>query len=237
MAKDVFVARDLSLENCVLCGANRLAFYHRDARREYWRCGVCELVQVPRSWHLDPAAEKAHYDLHENHADDPGYRRFLARTFNPVVAKLGAGAEGLDFGCGPGPTLSLMFREAGFSCVEYDLFYAPDDSVLQRQYDFITATEVVEHLSMPGPVLNRLWCLLRPGGVLALMTKRVLSVDKFATWHYRADPTHIVFFHQHTFEWLARHWGAEAVFPESDVVLFQCIQDRQQSGADRLDSE
>jgi|SRR5690625_460324 len=221
------MARDPSAENCVLCGANGLAFYHRDARREYWHCSTCELVQVPRSWHLEPGAEKAHYDLHQNDAADPGYRQFLSRTFNPVVARLNAGAEGLDFGCGPGPTLSLMFREAGFFCAEYDLFYAPDAGVLQRPYDFITATEVVEHLSMPGQVLNRLWQLLRPGGVLALMTKRVLSVEKFATWHYRNDPTHIAFFHQHTFEWLARRWGAELVFPESDVVLFQGIHSRQ----------
>lgn len=208
---------------CVLCGNARLAFYHRDARREYWRCATCELVQVPPRWHLDPDTEKAHYDLHENASDDPAYRRFLSRTFNPVLARLKPGAEGLDFGCGPGPTLSLMFREAGFPCENYDIFYAPEDSVLQRSYDFITATEVVEHLSAPGDVLNRLWRLLRPDALLAIMTKRVLSAEKFATWHYRVDPTHIVFFHRHTFEWLAQQWGAEVTFPASDVVLLRKV--------------
>lgn len=206
---------------CVLCNDTGLTFYHRDARREYWHCGTCELVQVPSCWHLDPDAEKAHYDLHENSAGDPAYRLFLSRTFNPVLAELKPGAEGLDFGCGPGPTLSLMFREAGFQCADYDIFFAPDDAVLQQSYDFITTTEVVEHLAAPGAVLRRLWGLLRPGGIIAVMTKRVLDVEHFSAWHYRADPTHIVFFHRHTFEWLAQEWRAEVAFPANDVVLLR----------------
>lgn len=209
------------MSDCVLCGASGLAFYHRDSQREYWRCSVCELVQVPPAWHLSAAAEKAHYDLHENTPGDPAYRTFLSRTFDPVVARLQPGAAGLDFGCGPGPALPAMFREAGFHCAEYDLFYAPDEEVLQRRYDFITATEVVEHLAAPGEVLNRLWQQLRPHGLLALMTKRVLDVERFAGWHYRVDPTHIVFFHQRTFEWLAGQWEASVIFPANDVVLLQ----------------
>lgn len=205
--------------HCVLCHCEGLEAYSRDRRREYWRCPVCDLVQVPATWHLDPVEEKAHYDLHENDPGDAGYRRFLSRALDPVLERLESGAEGLDFGCGPGPVLSLMFREQGFDCREYDIFYAPDETLLQRQYDFITATEVVEHLAAPGEVLNRLWGLLRPRGVLAIMTKRVLDADRFANWHYRNDPTHIVFFHRRTFEWLARQWRAGLEFPGSDVAL------------------
>jgi len=49
---------------------------------------------------------------------DPRYRRFLARLAEPLIAHLPKGARGLDFGCGPGPTLSLMLREAGFACAD-----------------------------------------------------------------------------------------------------------------------
>jgi cyclopropane fatty-acyl-phospholipid synthase-like methyltransferase len=39
---------------------------------------------------------------------------FLSQVFNPVMVHLKKGAKGLDFGCGPGPTLSLMFEKQGY---------------------------------------------------------------------------------------------------------------------------
>ncbi|WP_340638660.1 class I SAM-dependent methyltransferase [Vreelandella lionensis] len=98
-----------------------------------------------------------------------------------------------------------MFEEAGFDIDVYDIFYAPHDAHLNRQYDFITATEVVEHLAAPGEVLNQRVAQLLPGGYLGLMTKRVTSQEAFARWHYINDPTHVCFFSEATFRW----WAAE----------------------------
>lgn len=92
------------------------------------------------------------------------------------------------------------------------------------KYHFITATEVVEHLADPGTDLRRLWSLLRPGGLLVLMTKRVLTVDAFRHWHYKNDRTHISFFHEETFRFLAKHWlegGAELDIVGKDVVTLR----------------
>lgn len=91
----------------------------------------------------------------------------------------------MDFGCGLGPTLSKMFEEAGFSVNIYDVFYAEDKTVLEQQYHFISATEVVEHLFEPGKVLKQLWQQLLPGGTLGLMTKLVIDPQAFAGWHYK----------------------------------------------------
>jgi len=33
--------------------------------------------------------------------------------------------HGLDYGCGPGPTLSVMLREKGFKMADYDPFFKP----------------------------------------------------------------------------------------------------------------
>jgi 2-polyprenyl-3-methyl-5-hydroxy-6-metoxy-1,4-benzoquinol methylase len=66
-----------------------------------------------------------------------------------------------------------MLAEAGFEMSLYDPQFAPDRSVLTREGDFITATEVLEHLHRPAAELERLWSLLRPGGWLAVMTRRV----------------------------------------------------------------
>ena len=156
----------MSKDRCPLCASTKTSLFHVDRHRAYFVCDACTLVFVPPTFFLSPAEEKAEYDLHENSPDDAGYRRFLSRTCEPVVARLSPASEGLDFGCGPGPTLSVMFEEAGHTVALYDPFYANDPSVFERQYDFITATEVVEHLHRPRAELDRLWSSLQPGGVL-----------------------------------------------------------------------
>jgi hypothetical protein len=206
---------------CPLCASTETQHFHRDARRDYHRCERCRLVFVPPAQRLTPQAEKAVYDQHENTPDDPGYRRFLSRLFDPLRERLTPGARGLDFGAGPGPTLSVMFAEAGHPMAIYDPFYAPDTAVLDARYDFITATEVVEHLFDPGRELERLAGLLPPGGWLGLMTKRVTSREAFARWHYILDPTHVAFFSETSFRWLADELGMSVEFPAADVALLQ----------------
>jgi 2-polyprenyl-3-methyl-5-hydroxy-6-metoxy-1,4-benzoquinol methylase len=168
---------------------------------------------------LSAAAEKAEYDKHQNSPHDTGYRRFLGRLFTPLMAKLAPNARGLDFGSGPGPTLSVMFEEQGYPMAIFDPFYAPDASVLTQTYDFITATEVVEHLSQPGQVLTQLSAQLEPEGYLGLMTKRITSAEAFARWHYISDPTHISFFSEETFRWWAQKNSLGVEFPGPDAVI------------------
>ncbi len=204
---------------CRLCTKAGAELFCRDGRRHYYRCKQCLLVFVPPMQLLSAVAEKAEYDLHQNDPDDPGYRRFLGRLFEPLQARLPPSSHGLDFGCGPASALPVMLAEAGHSVALYDRFYAPDRAVLQRRYDFITATEVVEHLHRPGAELRQLWALLRPGGVLALMTKLVVDGEAFARWHYKNDPTHVVFFSRETFAWLAAEWRAELEIIGQDVIL------------------
>ncbi len=207
--------------DCPLCAATGAGPWHRDQRREYLRCESCRLVFVPPDYHLDPAAERAEYELHENEPADPGYRRFLGRLADPLAGRLAPGARGLDFGCGPGPALAAMLGEAGFEVALYDPFFFPDRTVLSGSYDFITATEVVEHLRRPGEELEALWELLRPGGYLGVMTKLVLDHDAFARWHYKNDLTHVAFFSRETWGWWAECHEADLEFPGADVIVLR----------------
>ena len=208
-------------ERCPLCGADGASLFHRDARREYFRCSVCSLVFVPGRGQVSAADEKRHYDQHENDPADLRYRAFLSRLSAPLVPRLRPGDSGLDFGCGPGPTLSVMLAEVGFSMALYDPIYAPDPAVFSATYDFITASEVIEHFREPGFELERLRQLIRPGGWLALMTKRVLNAEAFAKWHYITDPTHVSFFSDETFRWIAGQWNAKLELVGPDVALLQ----------------
>ncbi|MEA3334433.1 MAG: class I SAM-dependent methyltransferase [Chloroflexota bacterium] len=216
LVADVVFAR-----TCPLCSSDSAELYHNDRWRPYYRCNTCSLVFVPPAFHLSAEKEKAQYNLHENSPDDPGYRRFLSRLFLPMQERLPAGSHGLDFGSGPGPALPLMFEEAGHLVSTYDPFFADDPRLLQQHYDFITASEVVEHLSHPGEVLEQLWQCVRPGGTLGIMTKLVIDREAFASWHYIRDLTHISFFSLDTLQWLAEKWHATIEVVDRDVILFQ----------------
>ncbi len=208
-------------QDCPLCGHSAAQPYHTDKYRPYYQCAECALVFVPAEFHLGAAQERAYYDLHENSLEDPGYRRFLSRCAVPLLEALPAASRGLDFGCGPAPLLAKILSEAGHSVSIYDAFYALDTSVLEESFDFIVATEVVEHLSAPGEILELLWSRLNPGGLLALMTKLVISPERFASWHYIRDPTHICFFSERTFAWLADRLGARMRLADRDVVFLR----------------
>ena len=208
-------------KHCPLCDCEHVTCYHEDARREYWRCSNCALIFVPPRFYLDREAEKAEYDLHRNAVDDAGYRQFLSRLASPLLQRLPAGARGLDFGCGPAPALADLLRERGCEVALYDPFYAPQHSLLDTRYDFICATEVVEHLHQPGRELQRLWSILQPEGWLAVMTKLVKSREAFATWHYKRDPTHVCFFSDTTWQWWAQEFDARIERYGADVIMLQ----------------
>lgn len=207
--------------HCPLCEHPDPVNYFQDARRPYLQCGNCGLVFVPPTHHLSRAAERAEYELHRNAVDDTGYRRFLSRLADPLTSRLKSGAHGLDFGCGPGPALAQMLREAGLQVCLYDSFFAVDESVWQRRFDFVCATEVVEHLHRPGMELERLWSCLEPGGWLGVMTKLVRDVDAFSRWHYKNDATHVCFFSETTWNWWAAAHDTTAEFIGADVILLQ----------------
>ena len=208
-------------QTCPLCHGTTISPYFQDKRRSYLQCGDCDLVFVPPEYYPTREEEKRIYDLHQNSPDDPGYRRFLSRLSDPLLDCIADSREGLDFGCGPGPTLSVMLEEKGHNVSLFDPFYFNQKEVLERSYDFICCTEVVEHLQDPAGELDRLYSLLKKGGTLALMTKIVIDRQAFSSWHYIQDQSHICFFSRKSFEYLAEKWGSRLQFIDRDVIFFQ----------------
>jgi SAM-dependent methyltransferase len=208
-------------DRCPVCRAAPVAEFGIFDAREYWRCDTCGARGMAPAHYPDPATERAEYDRHENRIDDPGYRRFLDRLAAPLLSRLAPGARGLDHGCGPGPALAAMLREAGHEVALYDPFYAPDPAPLADAYDFITCTEVAEHFHHPAGEFDRLGAMLNPGGVLAVMTCFQTDDSRFAGWHYRQDPTHVVFYRAETFAALASARGWSCEIPRKDVALLR----------------
>ena len=210
-----------SHDDCPLCRTPGATLFHRDRRRDYYRCATCALVYVPRAWHLPPEEEKQRYDHHRNDPEDPGYRRFLARLVEPLAARLRPGMRGIDFGCGPGPTVSRMLAEQGFPMVDYDIFYARDVSLLEQRYDFLTCTEVVEHFAAPHREWDRFMSLVQGGGWLGIMTQLLTGEVDFEGWYYKNDETHVCFYSRETFHFLAQRHGLTPTFIGDSVILLQ----------------
>ncbi|GGA63378.1 2-polyprenyl-3-methyl-5-hydroxy-6-metoxy-1,4-benzoquinol methylase [Neiella marina] len=208
-----------------MCLEQRIEHYHRDKTRDYYQCQHCQLVFVARASLPALSKERAVYDCHQNDVHDSGYRRFLGRTADPILARIANKAEGLDFGCGPGPALAAMFTEQGHPMAVYDPIFAADRTPLAKQYDFVTCTEAIEHFHYPHKEWQTLLQLVRPGGWLAIMTKLVANKERFSTWHYKLDPTHVSFFSRSTFEYLAQRDQLTLEFIDSDVMLFQTPND------------
>ncbi len=189
--------------------------------RDYRRCPTCEATFLDPRQFPTAEEERRHYLSHRNDPDDPDYRRFLSRLARPLLDRLRPGSHGLDYGCGPGPALAAMLREAGHRVALYDPFFHAEPAVLAEVYDFVTCSETVEHFHRPAEEFDRLDRLLRPGGCLAIMTSFQDDDARFAGWHYRRDPTHVVFYRAATFRLIADQRGWLCEIPVRDVALLR----------------
>jgi hypothetical protein len=212
---------EIGAPRCPLCRGKRVVPFARAHGREYLDCATCGLVHMAPADRPDPATERAHYDTHQNDPSDAGYRSFLSRVADPLLARLSPGDQGLDYGSGPGPALAVMLAEQGHPTAIYDPFFAPDRTVLASRYDFITCTETAEHFFHPGDELARLDGLLRPGGWLAIMTELYVDGRALDEWRYARDPTHVSLYRRRSMDWIAGRFGWKLDMPSGAVALFR----------------
>ncbi len=208
-------------EICPLCKKKDSYIYAYGESREYFRCKICDLVYVSSSDFISKVEEKQKYNKHQNSIKNQGYVDFLNRLLKPLNSQLPPNLKGLDFGSGPGPTLNIIMKGNGHDMDIYDFFYHDDKSVFEKTYDFITATEVVEHLHRPYFEIKRLWDMIEVGGYLGIMTAFRPNREEFQDWYYKRDLTHICFFTEDTFYWLANVLGAELTIPQNGVVILK----------------
>lgn len=205
---------------CPLCHSKAVRQFAIIDSKTYWHCAGCHLAFLSPEFYLSPEDELSRYLLHENSPEDCHYRKFLSRLTDHLIPKLHSGAHGLDFGSGPGPTLSIMLEEAGFPMAIYDPYFAQNTFPLEHTYDFITCTETVEHFYRPGREFHRFNQLLRRGGWLGIMTEMLASDEDFANWWYHREPTHVCFYKQETMAWIAAQHGWKVEYPRKNVTLF-----------------
>ena len=210
---------------CLLCRSDRTRLFWTkpsgpQKNREYVLCETCFLIFVPPHQHLSLTEQKTFYDHHQNHPEDAGYVRHLQQLTNPLQNLIEPGQSGLDYGSGPGPTLGTILQKQGLIVKNYDPVYAPQTELLQTDYDFVTCTEVVEHFSNPHADWKTLLGLVKPDGILGVMTQQRPNDSDFADWWYHRDVTHVCFYHEQTFSWLAKNLNLKILFQKNPVVIF-----------------
>ncbi|MBW6508134.1 MAG: class I SAM-dependent methyltransferase [Desulfuromonadales bacterium] len=192
----------------------------------FWHCHGCDLIFVDAQGRPTLQREKDIYQHHQNSPEHHGYVTFLRRIIDPTLPLLNPTMRGLDFGCGPGPTLSVLLKREDISCDNYDPLFFP--ALPSGPFDFIFATECFEHFHTPTRELQQLRQLLKPDGYLFVMTSLWHENIDLPTWRYLCDPTHVSFYHRRTFEHICRVYGFTLLACDDDRILL--LQKKQPTG-------
>jgi 2-polyprenyl-3-methyl-5-hydroxy-6-metoxy-1,4-benzoquinol methylase len=191
-------AGDLSLRVAGTNGHTPLAEAFAPSRHETGRhgdllaCVECGTVQQP----LLPAGDELH-DLYRDMSDEaylgeePGRRATAAHLLDLIGAQVATGRL-LDVGCGHGLLLDEA-RSRGYETVGLELSRSaarharealgldvreqPVESFVDLDgFDVVVLADVIEHLDDPVAAVDRCAGLLRPGGVLCVVTPDPSSV-------------------------------------------------------------
>src|SRR3954447_8676117 len=191
-------AGDLSLRVAGTNGHTPLADAFAPSRHETGRhgdllaCVECGTVQQP----LLPAGDELH-ELYRDMSDDaylgeePGRRATAAHLLDLIGAQVGGGRL-LDVGCGHGLLLdearSRAYETVGLElsrsaarhareALGLDVHEQPVESFVDLEgFDVVVLADVIEHLDDPVAAVDRCAGLLRPGGVLCVVTPDPSSV-------------------------------------------------------------
>ena len=211
------------MKNCTVCKSKNIQIFLKIEELIYWKCNFCEAKFLDNKNYISYNEEKKHYLKHNNILTDQGYRNFLLCLIKPLKDKISLYDFGLDYGCGYSPALADILKKDGFNIDIYDPFFFPNENIFLKKYKFITCSEVVEHLFKPYEEFIKIDNLMDYNAWFGLMTSFMTEDYLFKNWHYRRDPTHVVFYKKKTFEVVANQRNWNVVFPSKNIALFNKI--------------
>jgi len=199
---------------CNLCKTKGAISLGANGKREFYRCLHCKLIFVSPESRLSAEDEKSRYANHDNGADNPEYRAYLTAVSHEIDRIPLKDPTILDFGCGKEYVLTRILRERGFSSFAYDPTYTIGLENLSRRFDVIILCETIEHLRNIDEELRLLRKLCKPEGYIFIRTRLAPHECDILKWWYAIDPTHIVFFGEETFSYMANILGASVFYSD-----------------------
>lgn len=209
------------MNNCSLCQTPLVNSRRSADGKIYFDCACCGLISLKEEFRLSNEQEKRRYLLHQNSTGSSGYQEFLERTIAPLRSNIKPGMSGIDYGCGPGPTISKILNAEGMTVTDYDPYFAPRVFSDSEQFDFITCTETIEHFRNPAVEFEKLSRLVRPSGWVVLMTEILDGDISFENWWYIRDRTHVSLYQPKTMEWIAHKYKWCMQIPSKTVRLYR----------------
>lgn len=200
------------MKHCPICDYTCETFLNKTSTVTYHSCPNCLYIFKDPSAYLSEEEEKTRYLQHRNSITDPYYIDYFERFLDGTIrGDLHPDKTVLDFGSGPEPVFATLLQTKYRMKVElYDPFFATDEAVLHRSYDIVTCTEVLEHIRDPLAAFRMLQGLVKPEGLLAIMTQLHPQNERdFLQWFYPRDISHVGFFADTTFRVLADRFGFE----------------------------
>ncbi len=192
----------------------------------YYHCDCCQFISKSPDNFIEFHEERSIYNYHNNSIEDEKYvdmfRNFINKSVTPYVCS----GKLLDYGSGPEPVLvQLLNKEYNFDTEYYDLHYSPEKVYINKKYDAIVSTEVLEHIKNPMETFKLIYELLENGGIFAFMTLyHYNDYDRFIKWWYRRDKTHISFYNDVTLEKIANILGFKILYTDHKrICTFQKI--------------
>jgi hypothetical protein len=186
---------------CPLCLHPDSAVIDQDKHRSFHQCSFCNLIFVPRDSLITEADEKKRYDAHENDENDSGYSDYLKDIAGSIQKYISPSETGLDFGSGRTKLLAKHLEPN--LVLSFDIYFHPDFELLSKEFDFVILSEVIEHLRDPRSEMLKLASL---GKKFFIKTKWYPETG-FSGWFYKRDITHVQFFHEKSFQELAKICG------------------------------
>jgi hypothetical protein len=206
---------------CPLCHSPAVKVAFSQGKRNFLECSNCDLLYCEPNSVLSVEEERQRYLAHTNEATDLGYVAHLNKLILPLLALLSPNSRGVDYGCGHTPVLSTLLAEAGHQVTNFDPFFGFSIPAEPHQFDFIACTEAIEHFIEPRSELLRMHALLKPRGLLAIMTGLRDGERRGADWWYLRDITHRRFYSTQTFDYVAKWLLLETATLNGDVVIFR----------------
>jgi 2-polyprenyl-3-methyl-5-hydroxy-6-metoxy-1,4-benzoquinol methylase len=148
------------------------------------------------------------------------HREFVAPITSRIKKDFTSNSLGLDFGSGPESMVSLVLEESGYPVRQYDPFFKNEPELLQQKYDYIICCEVIEHFHNPEREFTLLRALLKPNGILYCMTYIYTPEIDFATWYYKNDFTHVIFYQEETMKWIKTKFGFSSMEIDKRLIIF-----------------
>jgi SAM-dependent methyltransferase len=207
--------------NCILCTSTLTEPIHSEKEHRFYECQNCGSFLRSTDTFPNDEIEKERYETHHNDVNDIRYQKFVSPITQAVQEYfLPQNTIGLDFGAGTGPVITKVLNDKGYNLNLYDPFFYPDKSVLNLQYDYIVSCEVIEHFHNPLKEFQLLKKLLKPKGKLYCMTDIYRKEIDFATWYYKNDPTHVIFYTEKSLQWIQKEIGFDKLMIDRRLIIF-----------------